>query len=66
MATIPEIQEAIASLSKSDFEGLRRWLDEYDWDKWDQQIEADSDTGRLDALASQASANRRDGTLKDL
>ena len=66
MATIPEIQEAIIGLAKDDYRQLRRWLIEYDWDAWDKQIEADSDSGKLDDLVSQASDSKRDGTLKDL
>lgn len=45
MSTISEIQQAIISLSKSDYAQLRRWLNEYDWAEWDQQIKADSDDG---------------------
>ena len=60
-STIAEIQQAIISLSKSDYAQLRRWLSEYDWEEWDQQIEADSDDGKLDFLVDQATeAKRRD------
>ena len=65
-ATIAEIQQAIISLSKSDYAQLRRWLNEYDWEEWDQQIEADSDGGKLDFLADQATEAKRHGTLEDL
>ena len=65
-STISEIQQAIISLSKSDYAQLRRWLSEYDWEKWDQQIEADSDGGKLDFLVDQATEARRQGTLEDL
>ena len=54
MSTIAEIQQAIISLPKSDYAQLRRWLNEYDWEEWDRQIEADSDDGKLDFLVSQA------------
>ena len=30
-STIAKIQQAITSLSKSDYAQLRRWLNEYDW-----------------------------------
>ena len=66
MSTIAEIQQAIISLSKSDYAQLRRWLNEYDWKEWDQQIEADSDDGKLDFLVAQATEAKRHGTLEDL
>ena len=68
-STIVEIQQAIISLSKSDYAQLRRWLneyDEYDWEEWDRQIEADSDDGKLDFLVNQATEAKRQGTLEDL
>ena len=66
MSTITEIQQAIVSLSKSDYAQLRRWLSEYDWEEWDQQIEADSDDEKLDFLVDQATEAKRNGTLEDL
>ena len=66
MSRVAEIQEAIIGLSKSDYAKLRRWLNEYDWEEWDQQIEADSDDGELDFLVSEAYGAKRQGTLEDL
>ena len=66
MSTVAEIQQAIISLSKSDYAQLRRWLNEYDWEEWDQQIEADSEAGKLDFLVDQATEAKRQGTLEDL
>ena len=66
ITTVAEIQQAIASLPKSDYARLKRWVDEYDWEQWDRQIEADSEEGRLDfLLAEAAEANSKD-TLEDL
>ncbi len=47
MATIAEIQQAIMSLPRADYARLKRWVDEYDWEQWDRQIEADFDEGRF-------------------
>lgn len=65
-STIAEIQQAIISLSKSDYAQLRRWLNEYDREEWDRQIEADSDDGKLDFLVDQTTEAKRHGTLEDL
>ena len=35
-----------------------------DWDKWDKQIEVDSESGKLDFLI--ADAMKEKGTLKEL
>ncbi len=66
MPTIAEIQQAISSLSKSEYTLLRRWLDKYDWDEWDREIEADAAEGKLDFLANRVAEAKRQGTLRDL
>lgn len=66
MSSVAEIQQAIVSLTKSDYAELMHWLAEYDWDQWDKQIEADSETGKLDFLLSQAEEARGQGKLEDL
>ena len=66
MTSVAEIQQAIMSLTKSDYARLRRWLNEYDWAEWDRQIDADSAEGKLDFLMSQAMGAKRQGTLEDL
>ena len=66
MSTIAEIQQAIMSLPRSEYAQLRRWLQEYDWEEWDREIEADSEEGKLDFLAAEAAEAKRQGTLKEL
>jgi hypothetical protein len=45
---------------------LRQWFSERYWKKWDQEIERDSKSGKLDFLIREAFAQRRQGKLKDL
>ena len=67
MATnITKIQEEILALSKTDYQLLRQWLNELDKDEWDQQIEADSNAGKLDFLIAEAREAKEKGTLKNL
>lgn len=66
MSTIVEIQQAILALPENDYVQLRRWFSELDWKKWDEQIEADSQDGKLDFLAAQALQAKSEGTLLDL
>ena len=66
MSTIPEIQQAILALPQDDYVRLRKWFGELDWNKWDEQIEADSKNGKLDFLVDQAMDAKANGTLLDL
>jgi hypothetical protein len=66
MSRIEEIQAAIESLPEDEYARLRRWFSEKDWDKWDKQIEADSESGKLDFLIKEARDEKAKGQLKDL
>ena len=55
MVSITEIQEAILDLPETEYARLRQWLSDLDWDRWDKQIEADSEAGKLDFLVAEAS-----------
>ena len=59
--SITEIQEAIRILPETEYVQLRKWISELDWERWDSQIEADSEAGRLDFLMAEArEAGERD------
>jgi hypothetical protein len=66
MSTVEEIKAAIEQLPPSDIARLRHWLQEKDWDEWDQQIEADSAAGKLDFLIADALDEKTKGTLGEL
>ena len=51
--SLPDVRRAIASLSEDDYRQLKTWLVEHDWDRWDKQIERDSESGALDFLADE-------------
>ncbi|MDE0667676.1 MAG: hypothetical protein F4236_09805 [Acidimicrobiia bacterium] len=63
---ITEIQDAILVLSEVEYAELRDWFGERDWERWDDQIEADSDAGRLDSLIAEAHEARTLGRLEAL
>jgi tRNA A22 N-methylase len=52
--SITEIQEAILDLPETEYTQLREWLSDLDWNRWDQQIVADSEAGKLDSLVAEA------------
>ena len=66
MSKVDELKTAIERLAKEEFAELVRWLSEKDWERWDEEIKADSEAGRLDFLVREALAEKTKGTLKDL
>ena len=66
MSKIHAIRKAIETLSEDEYVQLRQWFYERDWKKWDQEIENDSKSGRLDFLIQEAFDQKRQGKLKDL
>lgn len=66
MSRLLEIQQEILALPADEYKQLRQWFSELDWKKWDQEIEADSEAGKLDFLIAEAQDEKDKGTLKDL
>jgi Fe-S cluster biosynthesis and repair protein YggX len=63
---IDELKAEIESLPSEEFAEIFRWLSEKDWERWDKEIEADSQAGRLDFLVREAREEKSKGNLKDL
>ncbi|MBI5747790.1 MAG: hypothetical protein HZA00_01605 [Nitrospinae bacterium] len=66
MLKVEEIEATIESLSDDEYARLREWFYERDWKKWDRQIEADSESGKLDFLIKEALNEKAKGNLKEL
>jgi hypothetical protein len=66
MSKVDELKTEIERLPENEFTELVRWLSEKDWGRWDQEIEADSESGKLDFLVREALDAKTKGTLKDL
>ncbi|MGQ3686122.1 MAG: hypothetical protein ACUBOA_14125 [Candidatus Loosdrechtia sp.] len=66
MSKLEEIEAAIESLSEEEYIRLRKWFSEKDWEKWDKQIESDSESGKLDFLTREALNEKAKGKLKEL
>jgi hypothetical protein len=66
MTRVETIEEEIQSLSQAEFERLREWILETDWQKWDKQIEEDAATGKLDKLFEKALAAHRTGESREI
>jgi hypothetical protein len=60
------LKAATENRSNEELTGIFRWVSEKDWERWDQEIAADSDAGRLDFLEREAFDEKAKGTLGDL
>jgi hypothetical protein len=66
MNTIEAIEQQIENLDESAFVKFREWFLEFDQSRWDKQIEADSNAGKLDFLIDAALAEHQVGKTRDL
>ena len=63
MSRLEKIQQAILALPEAEYKQLRQWFSELDWEKWDREIEADSEAGKLDFLIAEALEEKKGNTL---
>ncbi len=61
MSTFEDIQKAIANLSPDDQSRLLNWLEEQDGIAFDEELQRDADSGKLEKLAASARANMTAG-----
>jgi hypothetical protein len=66
MSNLEQIEAAILSLPSSEFERLKLWLFDLDYDRWDEQLEQDITDGKLDALAQEAIAEFESGHCREI
>ena len=66
MSNLEQIEAAILSLPSQDFEKLRIWFLELDYERWDEQLERDIEDGKLEALAEEAIAEFEAGNCREI
>ncbi len=64
MTALEQVETQVQQLTPSDFAKFREWFQEYAWQEWDRQIEQDSKSGKLKALAEKALADHTAGRTK--
>ena len=64
--TMQEIEQAITELAPNELTRLREWFDEYYAQVWDEQIERDAASGRLDKLIAEVDEEYNAGLSKQL
>jgi len=65
MTTVQEIKDAVSDLSPENLAAFRAWFAEFDAMLWDQQLETDVASGRLDRLGDEALQDLREGRCTD-
>ena len=66
MSEVEQLENRIANLSADDLARFRSWFLEFDAQRWDRQIEADSNAGKLDRLVEESLADYKSGSSKEL
>jgi hypothetical protein len=64
--TIDEIERAIAKLEPRELDRLWAWFEEFQAARFDQKIERDVQSGKLDRMADEAVADFRKGRAREL
>jgi uncharacterized protein YfaT (DUF1175 family) len=66
MTTVESIEDQIQRLDNQSFAAFRDWFVEYEHARWEHQIAADTEAGKLDFLINEALAEHRAGKTKPL
>jgi hypothetical protein len=66
MTTLQEMMQAVTSLCEADVRALREWIEEYEADLWDAQIERDVKAGKLDFLFAEGRRDYEAGLTEPL
>jgi hypothetical protein len=63
MTKLQLIQTEIETLTDDEFTYLKNWINEFDAQQWENQIEEDSNSGRLDFLIEESLLEKSKGQL---
>ncbi len=64
--TLQELENQVAKLSPEELSAFREWWLRFDGDRWDEQIDRDVSSGKLDALGRDAIKELRSGRSNPL
>jgi len=65
MTNLEKLEQHVRGLSREELARFRAWFAEFDARAWDQQIEADSEAGRLDGMVAEAQAEHKAGKTRE-
>lgn len=66
MTKLEKIEQDVKSLSAEEWVVFRKWFHAYDAALWDQQLERDVRSGKLDRLRQEAVAEHQDRRTREL
>ncbi|HBL12712.1 MAG TPA: hypothetical protein DD379_15190 [Cyanobacteria bacterium UBA11162] len=66
MSNLEQIEAAILSLPSNEFERLKCWFFDLDYERWDEQLEQDIADGKLEELAQEAIAKFEAGYCREI
>jgi hypothetical protein len=65
MDRVEEIEAAINSLPPEGYRRIVQWLHALEQTRWDEQMDRDSSTGKLDFLFAEAESELADGLVRE-
>ncbi len=65
MSRVEEIEAAIEGLSPEEYRRIVQWFRVREQMRWDEQLDADSRTGKLDFLFDEAESEAAKGLLRE-
>ncbi len=66
MSNLEKIEDTILALPSEEFEQLRRWFFDLDYERWEQQLQQDIADGKLDIFAQEAIAEFQAGHCRKI
>lgn len=66
MTKLEDIEKAIAKLAPQELDELRAWFEDFDGRVFDEKIERDAKSGKLDKMAARARADHAAGRSRKL
>ena len=64
--SLTELEKEVENLSPGEFEAFTRWLDDFTARRWDEQLEQDAASGKLDELGKKADDAFESGLCSEL
>ena len=66
MTQLEALEQEVQRLAPEDYQAFRRWLADYDWQLWDEELERDVAAGKLDKLGEEALRDFERGDYTDI
>ncbi|MCO5056375.1 MAG: hypothetical protein M9905_00555 [Rhizobiaceae bacterium] len=66
MTKLEKIERSVAELSEAELKRFAAWFADFQWERWDRQLERDVEAGKPDRLADEALADHRTGRTRPL